>query len=272
MADDSKWICGFKEIHVRDLGYPPDDPEMKRRVEANLKNLVGTCCHMMKPGTPFTKRWMDHVHGNMTAKLELLRKYPARHAREQWTREYPYPFRWLGMCGEFFHPMLLDCLDKIIIVDELFRRGFNYRGTEVSEFINEWFVDSRETKEDIKLINARNIHDIERHAFLTADHRLCREIKSRRKHGTSQVWLTSALTIADKETATRKLLAAVKETKPVSLGSSAILVPRACKYDASSELERMDLARRCHGIGTRYQQIASLQFSAPCPLFHAYGT
>lgn len=104
-ANENYWICGYKEIE-HGVAYLP---------YADLhEDLVGNCCYICRPRTPFTAEWYGDMVKLLDSKLELAVRYPATFPQDRAEVESGYPIEWNEMLGRIFHRVLYGYRDHML--------------------------------------------------------------------------------------------------------------------------------------------------------------
>ena len=91
----------------------------------NWKYLLGNGAYIFKPGTEFTKKWLERTEICLSRKLNELKSNPARHPEDYKGRKLSkegghlidyskYPLRWSEMLGDIFHPLCYEYRGELL--------------------------------------------------------------------------------------------------------------------------------------------------------------
>ena len=79
--------------------------------------IPSVCCFMYKPNTNFTNELMEKIHTYLDLKLELLKKYPAKHPRHDSKvskfKNYSYPIGWSDITDKILRQVIIKYQDSI---------------------------------------------------------------------------------------------------------------------------------------------------------------
>jgi hypothetical protein len=112
-SDPNKYIAGYKELDYG-VGNIKNNKNMTNLLKKNYEVLIGNGAYICKPNTPFTNEWYSNLVKKMDSKLALLKQYPSRSSREEYSTSYPYPFRFAELLREIFHPLCYKYKEHII--------------------------------------------------------------------------------------------------------------------------------------------------------------
>ena len=107
---------GYTELSGRDVAVIPDKMLHYQMVQ-NFSKLLGNVNYIFKKDTPFTREWYSSMIKLMDKHLEMLKRYPSKHSRQNLyiqDRNYPYPIQWTELLGCIFHPLCLKYSEKLI--------------------------------------------------------------------------------------------------------------------------------------------------------------
>ena len=121
------WIAAWNDINsnlsVYGNGYSEGgryaianvpDKQLNTILHDNWKLLIGNCCYIFRARTRFTSEWYTATIKVLDAKLEQLKRYPARKPQERYSNSYPYPLMWTELLGQIFHPLCYKYRNRIL--------------------------------------------------------------------------------------------------------------------------------------------------------------
>ncbi|WP_139306465.1 hypothetical protein [Nocardioides exalbidus] len=106
-ADDSSWIVGYPEVSYRMVAPAPQP--LRRHLRVHYARLLGNCAYVVKPGTPFTARWLAEADRRLDVWKDDILTWPGQVASGP--PGYPLPF--YGLLGEIFHPLCLEFNERL---------------------------------------------------------------------------------------------------------------------------------------------------------------
>jgi hypothetical protein len=109
--DSNIYINGIREKNAYDIAYP--------LYHLHHTKYVSNCGYVVKPNTPFTKKWYDSMIAILDTNLNLLRDFYLNHNDEmhpQIHREINnnYPIEWNELCGRIFHKIQPEFINHIM--------------------------------------------------------------------------------------------------------------------------------------------------------------
>lgn len=115
LNDSDKWILGYKLRNPLDLAVDPESI-MIEEIKASWHNLIGAGAMICKPRTALTEFWFASMTEIIENKIDLLRKFPAKHVRDKqgWVTNSGYPLRWSEIGPETFMKSCYTFLDKLM--------------------------------------------------------------------------------------------------------------------------------------------------------------
>ena len=114
LYNSDKWINGYSEIPDK-AKYPDGYGDDFKIIEYDWTVLLGNCCYICKPQTPLTQEWYSEMLALLDQKLELLKMYPASHARDHYDLDgSKYPLYWEEMLGKIFHKVSSKYKDHLM--------------------------------------------------------------------------------------------------------------------------------------------------------------
>jgi len=90
------WGIGYKELGPSGVATIHNNPKLNQILHKEWSKLIGNCCYIFKPNTPFTNEWYEKMMSLMNKVGDDLKKYPAKHPQQAKDRDtgYQYPLRW----------------------------------------------------------------------------------------------------------------------------------------------------------------------------------
>jgi hypothetical protein len=115
----SSWKKAFKDIENNSRMYingcrerGPEDIAAPG-LEKHYSKLVANCAYIVRPNTPFTKKWYSSMMTLLDSKLDELRLHPATYPQDKREDGNGYPIEWNEMLGRIFHRILMEYLPNI---------------------------------------------------------------------------------------------------------------------------------------------------------------
>ena len=127
LYNSNKFGNGYPEIGKEGVAVIRNK-ELYQRMSDNYNKLLGNVNYIFKKETPFTTEWYDNMIKLLDERLPYLKKFPAKHARQNLYREdfsYPYPIQWTELLGCIFHPLCYKYSEKLLYSCPKFKEG-NY--------------------------------------------------------------------------------------------------------------------------------------------------
>ena len=106
------WVVGYSEVSP-DAVATVADSALYQRLRQNYARLPGNGAYVCRPRTLLTAAWVAGVQTVLDSKIDQLRAYPAPHARASRQEDQRYALRWTEICGDIFHPLCLEHLDRV---------------------------------------------------------------------------------------------------------------------------------------------------------------
>lgn len=95
----------IKNEELWGIGYPEigEGGVANTSVISYWNVLIGNGAYIIRPNTPFTRKWYQMVHELLDTKLEDLKRHPASFPQDCRERGSGYPIEWNEMLGRIFH-------------------------------------------------------------------------------------------------------------------------------------------------------------------------
>lgn len=114
-SNDRKYGIGYAEIKNGNATSPDWSESYNNKLTTNYNKLIGCGCFIFKRNTIFTHKWFTALNNKLSNKFNLLKQYPANSptcAADRGT--YQYPFRYIELLGEIFHPLCFEYHDALL--------------------------------------------------------------------------------------------------------------------------------------------------------------
>lgn len=106
--NDNVWISGYKEVGPGGVAH--------KDYTHLWESLIGNCCYICKPKTPFTYEWYEALKNKIKQFSSSLEKFPAakpRDKKEDYKSNSCYPIEWNEILGRIFHPLIYKYKDHV---------------------------------------------------------------------------------------------------------------------------------------------------------------
>lgn len=122
---DESWINQYIQLMNSDYlacGYPEKDPidiaysnnaKLNQMMNKNYSEIIGNGHYIYKSNTLLTQKWYNELINKMNEIYLDLKKYPAKHVRQVYSKEYPYPLEWADF-NKNIHKLVFLYKDKIL--------------------------------------------------------------------------------------------------------------------------------------------------------------
>ena len=111
LMNSDKWGYGYIEGPPW-IPWNSRDKNLSDKLNKNYKDIIGVSKFIMKPNTQFTNEWYKQVMNKMDSIYDDLKKYPSKSPQQEYTKDYPYPLRWIELLGDIFYPLALKHKDE----------------------------------------------------------------------------------------------------------------------------------------------------------------
>jgi hypothetical protein len=112
--DPNVWLIGRRELNENCIGYNPENNE--EYIQKEFNKLITMGWVISTPKNEYIQTLLNKINKKLDDKIEILKLKSAPNPRcgiGNGCDKNEYPFRWLELMGEIFHPLLLNYIEHI---------------------------------------------------------------------------------------------------------------------------------------------------------------